>query len=79
MRSCMTEHTLATICYLVDFPTTRVQSVCDTDILERFRSVVFQPYSSISAVAMQIRLQVAATSVPPPRNATDVYHHVLAT
>ena len=34
MRSCMTENTLATICYLVDFPTPRVQSMSDADVIE---------------------------------------------
>ena len=36
MRSCMTENTLATACYVGNFPTPRVQSTSDTDCLECF-------------------------------------------
>ena len=55
MRSCMTENALATVCYLGDFPTPRVQSISDADLMECLRSVVW-PYSSISEVAMYSRL-----------------------
>ena len=77
MRSCMTENTLASVCYLGDFPTPRVQSISDADLMECLRSVV-RPYSCIREVAMYSRLQVAAASVPPPINANDVHGHALA-
>ena len=54
IRSCMTENTFA-IVYLGDFPTPRVQSISDADLMECLRSVVW-PYSSISEVAMYSRL-----------------------
>ena len=75
MRSCMTENTLATVCYLGDFPTPRAQSIAD--LMECLPSVV-PPYSNISEVAMYSRLHVAAASVPPPINENDVHRHALA-
>ena len=77
MQSCMTENSLATVCYLGDFPTPRVQSISDADLMGCLRSVV-RPYSSISEMAMYSHLQVATASVPSPINANDVHRHALA-
>ena len=72
----MTENSLATVCYLGDFPTPRVQSISDADLMGCLRSVV-RPYSSISEMAMYSHLQVATASVPSPINANDVHRHAL--
>ena len=74
MRSCMTENTLAAVCYLGGFPTPRVQSISDDDLMECLRSAVW-PDSSISEMAMHSRLRVAASV--PPINANDVHRHAL--
>ena len=78
MRICMSENTLATICHLSEFPTTRVSSISDAELLDFLRLVV-RPCRSVSAVAMLHRLQIAAANVKPPHNAFQVYNHALTT
>ena len=81
MRSCMTENTLATVCYLGNFPTPRVQSISDADIIWSVCALWFG-FTAVSArwrCTRYSRMQVAAASVPPPINAIDVHRHVLAT
>ena len=76
MRTCMSENTLATIRHLSKLPTTRVPS--GAELLEFLRSAV-RPRSSVSAVAMHYRLQVAVANETPPHNAFEVYNHALST
>ena len=78
MRTCMSENTLATICHLGEFPNAHVPSISDAELLDCLRSVV-RPRSSVSAVAMLHRLQVAAANVTPPNNALEVHRHALST
>ena len=74
MRTCMSENTLATTCHLSEYPTTRVPSLSDAELLDCLRAVV-RPRSSVSAVAMLHHLQI----VKRPHNAFEVYDHALST
>lgn len=69
----MAYNIIATICYLSDFPTTRVQYRHYADRLQCLCSMV---RFCFSAVAMFSRLQEAAATVPPLINASNVSHHV---
>lgn len=61
-----------------DISTTCVTSISDTEHLDCLRHVL-QPHSSISAVAMYNRLQLAAESAAPQNNANGVRRHVVST
>ena len=77
VRSCIPDNIFATACFSSDFPTHHVPFSSDYELLDCLRYVV-QPHSSISAVAMYNRLQLAAESVAPPHNAHDFRCHVLS-
>ena len=78
MRTCMSENGFSTICHLSGFPTTRVPPISNAELLDCLRSEV-RSRSSVSAVAMLHRLQVAAANVKTPLNAFEVYNHALST
>ena len=78
MSTCMFEKKIAIIFHPSEFPTTRIPSISDAELLGCLRTVV-RPHSSVSAVAMLHRLQIAAANVKPPHIAFEVYNHALST